>query len=130
MSRFCLLCFLILLLMPLAAYPALAQSPSGVISGAVSDRYGKPLEKASVRASNLDDGLTVESLTDKKGTYRMDKMSPGTYEVQVSLGPHGILKHQAKLTEGQSIEVDFVFDLREPRAVDPNYRPSPPSLIQ
>jgi len=113
----------------LAASLAMAQTDSGIISGKVVDRYGAPLKKASVRASNLDDGLVVESLTDEKGFFRMDKMSGGTYEVQVSLGPHGINKKKVKLPGGQSVKVDFVFDVREPRAVDPNYRPSPPSLI-
>ena len=107
----------------------MAQSDAGVISGVVVDRYGAPLKKVSVRASNLDDGLAVESFTDDKGAFRMDKMSAGTYEVQVSLGPQGIRKRKVKLPEGQSIKVDFVFDVREPRAVDPTYRPSPPSLI-
>lgn len=119
----------IMLVLLLAACPAMAQSDSGIISGKVVDRYGAPLKKASVRASNLDDGLVVESLTDDKGFFRMDKMSAGTYEVQVSLGPHGINKKKVKLPGGQSVKVDFVFDVREPRAVDPNYRASPPSLI-
>lgn len=130
MSRFWLLSFLILLLMPLTASLAMAQSPSGVISGTVVDRYGKPLAKAAVRACNQDDGMAVESFTDKKGIYLMDKMSPGTYEVQASLGLQGVLKREVKLPPDQSVKVDFVFDLREPRAIDPTYRPSPPSLIQ
>ena len=129
MSRRWLYMPLIMLALLLAASPAMAQSDSGIISGKVVDRYGTPLKKVSVRASNLDDGLAVESFTDNKGAFRMDKMSAGTYEVQVSLGPQGIRKRKVKLPEGQSIQVDFVFDVREPRAVDPTYRPSPPSLI-
>ena len=129
MSRPWLLVSFILVTLLFAVTPAMAQPDSGIISGKVSDRYGAPLRKASVRASNLDDGLVVESLTDEKGFFRMDKMSAGAYEVQVSLGPHGIHKRKVKLPEGQSIKVDFVFDVREPRAVDPTYRPSPPSLI-
>ncbi|MFH2125156.1 MAG: carboxypeptidase-like regulatory domain-containing protein [Pseudomonadota bacterium] len=129
MSRRWLYMPLIMLALLLAASLAMAQSDSGIISGKVVDRYGAPLKKASVRASNLDDGLVVESLTDEKGFFRMDKMSAGNYEVQVSLGPHGINKKKVKLPGGQSVKVDFVFDVREPRAVDPNYRASPPSLI-
>lgn len=129
MSRRWLLPPFILLILLCAVSLAMAQPDSGIISGKVLDRYGAPLKKASVRASNLDDGLVVESLTDEKGFFRMDKMSAGTYEVQVSLGPHGIHKRKVKLPQGQSVKVDFVFDVREPRAVDPNYRAEPPSLI-
>lgn len=129
MSRPWLLVSFIMVTLLFAVTPAMAQSDAGVISGVVVDRYGAPLKKVSVRASNLDDGLAVESFTDDKGAFRMDKMSAGTYEVQVSLGPQGIRKRKVKLPEGQSIKVDFVFDVREPRAVDPTYRPSPPSLI-
>lgn len=129
MSRPWLLVSFIMVTLLFAVTPAMAQSDAGVISGVVVDRYGAPLKKVSVRASNLDDGLAVESFTDDKGAFRMDKMSAGTYEVQVSLGPQGIRKRKVKLPQGQSIKVDFVFDVREPRAVDPTYRPSPPSLI-
>ncbi|MCB2193794.1 MAG: carboxypeptidase-like regulatory domain-containing protein [Deltaproteobacteria bacterium] len=129
MSRRFLMLSGFLLVLLLASFPALAQSDNGVISGMVVDRYGKPLKRASVRASNLDDGLTVETFTDEKGVYLVDSMSPGNYEVQASLGMQGILKRQVKLKKGQTLKVDFVFDIREPRAVDPTYRPAPPSLL-
>ncbi|MCF8043353.1 MAG: carboxypeptidase-like regulatory domain-containing protein [Desulfarculaceae bacterium] len=129
MSRPWLLACFIMVMLLFAGSPAMAQSESGVISGVVLDRYGAPLKTVSVRASNLDDGLTVESITDNKGFFRMDKMSAGSYEVQVSLGPQGIHKRKVKLPKGQSVKVDFVFDVREPRAIDPTYRPTPPSLI-
>lgn len=129
MSRpWLLVCFMMVVLL-FAGSPVMAQSESGVISGVVLDRYGAPLKTVSVRASNLDDGLAVESLTDDKGFFRMDKMSAGSYEVQVSLGPQGIHKRKVKLPDGQTVKVDFVIDVREPRAIDPTYRPTPPSLI-
>lgn len=125
MSRLRLLLPLCLLLTFCLAGSALAQNDSGVITGTVTDRYGEPLKKASVRASNLDDGLVVESLTGERGVFELNQMSPGTYEVQISLGPMGIRKRQIKLAPGQKVRVDFVFRVDEPRGVDPNYRPSP-----
>ena len=129
MSRGWLFLSITLIFLLSAVGSASAQSAEGVISGVVVDRYGKPLKRAAVRASNLDDGLTVESLTDDKGGFRMDQMTPGSYEVQASLGKLGVQTKKAKLPAGKSIRVDFMFDIREPRAVDPTYRPSPPSLI-
>jgi hypothetical protein len=128
-SRLRLLFPLCLILTFCLAGTALAQPDSGVITGKVTDRYGEPLKKVSVRASNLDDGLVVESLTGDKGVYKINQMSPGTYEVQISLGPMGIRKRQIRLDPGQTVRVDFVFQVEEERGVDPNYRPSPPSMI-
>lgn len=129
MSRRWLLPPFILLILLSVISLAAAQPATGIISGTVVDRYGKPLKKAAVRASNLDDGLTVESLTDRKGTFRMDQMSAGTYEVQASLGRHGVLSRKVKLQAGQTVSVDFIFNIEEPRSIDPAYRPSPPSMI-
>ncbi len=106
-----------------------AQTGTGLISGGVADRYGKGLPKMSVRASNLDDGLVVESITDKNGSYLIDQLTPGTYEVQASLGKQGVQTRKVKLEAGQKLRVDFAFEVKDPDIVDPTYRPEPPSLL-
>ncbi|MBU1274074.1 MAG: carboxypeptidase-like regulatory domain-containing protein [Proteobacteria bacterium] len=129
MSRLWLSLPLILMILLATVSLAGAQPASGLLTGSVLDRYGKPINRAAVRVSNLDDGLTVESLTDKKGTYRIDQLTPGTYEVMISLGPQGVLTRKVKLQAGETGRVDFVFSIKEHRQIDPTYRPAPPSLI-
>lgn len=129
MSRRRLFSSLLMLALLSLASLAGAQSADGTIAGLVTDRYGTPLKKAVVRASNLDDGLTVESITDDNGTYRINQMTAGHYEITLSMGALGVLTKKVKLEAGQSISVNFVFNIEEPRGIDPNYRAPPPSMI-
>jgi len=70
----------------IGARPVLAQSDNtGVIDGRVTDESKSPVPGASVTARNIATGLTRSSVSSALGTYRLDFLPPGTYEVVAEL---------------------------------------------
>jgi iron complex outermembrane recepter protein len=65
--------------------PALAQTPTGRISGVVRDSVNAPREGATVRATNAATGLTRSTITAANGTYAIAGLASGTYTVTASL---------------------------------------------
>ena len=74
-----------LALLPGALGPdaVLAQDPTGVIEGAVSDRTAAAVAGARVAARNLDTGLTKDTQSAADGFYRILLLPPGRYRVTV-----------------------------------------------
>ena len=50
-----------------------------VISGIVTDNYGRPISSQQLYADNLDFDINTSSYTDNFGTYRFDTLAPGSY---------------------------------------------------
>ena len=112
------------------ALPALAQPAPGQIAGAVANRYGEPIPGAAVRAEHLAEGFVVESITAGNGTYVITNLPPGAYKVEASVGRHAdVVVKKVKLAPGQKLKLNFVFDIKEPLKMDPNYRPTSPGLL-
>lgn len=63
---------------------AWAQLPTATLLGTVTDPQGAVVPGATVTATHIDTGLTRTVMTGNDGTYRLDAMPVGTYEVQVS----------------------------------------------
>src|SRR5690348_7814269 len=70
----------------LAAPAARAQSQTGSITGTVTDSSGAVLPGVSVSVSGetLIGGVQTQ-VTDAKGTYRFDRLPPGSYNVKFEL---------------------------------------------
>ena len=82
------LCRRYLSLVALAALggtPALAQTPTGRITGVVRDSLNVPRDGATVRATNNATGLTRSTTTAANGTYSIAGLAAGTYTVSASL---------------------------------------------
>jgi hypothetical protein len=60
-----------------AASPAHAQDPAGVIEGGVTDRTAAAVPAARVVAKNLDTGFTRETATASDGFYRLASLPVG-----------------------------------------------------
>ena len=74
------------LLLALAAVsPALAQGTNGLIEGTVFDQQGLALPGVAVTASNTRTGFSRAAISDAAGTYRINGLPVGEYEVKAAL---------------------------------------------
>src|SRR3989442_4093947 len=64
---------------------ALAQAPTGTISGAVTDESKAILPGVSIQVKNVETGATRTLVTDVNGRYRALNLTPGTYAVTAEL---------------------------------------------
>ena len=65
--------------------PLFAQSDTGVIDGRVFDESKAAVPGANVTARNVATGLTRSAVASDRGTYRIESLPPGTYEVTAEL---------------------------------------------
>jgi hypothetical protein len=63
---------------------ALGQVPAAAIHGSVRDTSGAVIVGASVTVRHPGTGLTRQATTEADGTFRVEALEPGTYEIAVS----------------------------------------------
>ncbi len=63
---------------------AMAQSVTGSITGTVTDPSGAVIAGAQVTAHNMDTGVDTVAKTSAEGTYRIDFLPAGHYQVTVA----------------------------------------------
>lgn len=80
-------------------------APGGVIKGTVIDFLGKPIQEGDVfyRDGNTSFGVPIE----KNGTYRIEGLAPGKYELSVIAGDKKVSRTGLAST-GQESTLDFV----------------------
>jgi outer membrane receptor protein involved in Fe transport len=76
---------LVLLLVPLAALPVLAQSATGAIAGTVVDASGGGLPGATVKATQSETGAARTVTSSATGTFRIPLLLVGNYAVSAEL---------------------------------------------
>jgi hypothetical protein len=74
----------VLLLGVLVSGVAWGQTSNGTLVGSVVDPAGAVVTKATVTAVSKEYGLPHESHTDSVGTYRLESLQPGIYDVTIS----------------------------------------------
>ena len=75
---------LIFSLMSLGVAPATAQVTKGSISGVLLDAQGAAVPGAEVKAINADTGETANTTSDASGLFRLNLLSIGKYNVEVT----------------------------------------------
>ena len=88
--------------------PLFAQSDTGVIDGRVFDESKAAVPGANVTARNVATGFTRSAVASDRGTYRIESIPPGRYEVTAEL--QGFATYIAKdivVQVGTSSTVDF-----------------------
>lgn len=75
---------LVLMIVSLLAPCLRAQEAEGTLSGKVTDSSGAAVADAKVSVKNIATGQSVEAQTDATGTYKVEKLAPGEYEVSAS----------------------------------------------
>jgi iron complex outermembrane receptor protein len=85
---------------------AVAQSPSGIISGIVKDSSGGVLPGVSVRIVNETTNTNLDVITSPDGSYRSESLAPGPYRVEVSLDGFETSERRIVLTAAQTAAND------------------------
>ncbi len=96
---------LVLLLTPRSVR---AQSDTGVIDGRVVDESQAAVPGVNVTAKNTNTGLTRSAVSGSQGTYRIEFLPPGTYDVTSELtGFATVVTKNVQVQVASSTTVDF-----------------------
>jgi hypothetical protein len=108
LGRSILLPLLVVLLVPL---PARAQF-SGVIQGTITDSQKAVVADVVVMVTNLQSGVTRESVTTSDGVFRVLSLGPGTYRVEaVKPGFLTALRESIAVAVSETVRVDFTLEV-------------------
>ena len=90
--------------------PVVPDPDPGAVTGTVTDADG-PLSGATV---TLDDGLTYSTTTAANGSYTIDGVDPGTYDVTASAAGYvPDTEEDVEVEAGQTVTVDFTLEPSE-----------------
>src|SRR4051794_8621835 len=98
----------VLTLLLIGARPARAQSDNtGVVDGRVADESKSPVPGATVTARNTATGLTRATVSSTLGTYRIEFLPPGAYEIIAELtGFARVVTKDVQVQVGSSTNID------------------------
>ena len=83
--------------------PALVQARSGILEGAVrSEETGEPLAGVQVGLAHL----RIGAVTDVEGTYRIERIPPGTHRVELRLIGFRAETRDVEIMEGRTTRLD------------------------
>lgn len=102
---------LILMQVAVLAAPGLAQTPTGVIAGTVTDPSGAVIPQARITASNTDTGLSRTLLAESDGTYTIAGLPAGTYQVVAEAPGMRRLMRLATVETGMTTAADLRMQL-------------------
>ena len=92
-----------------------AQSSNGTIVGTVTDSSGAAVPKAKVTGVSKDLGLERSTVTDSAGSYRLENLGPGSYDVSVEASGFSAfrmaniqVKGSLEVTANASLEVGSI----------------------
>ncbi len=87
---------------------AFAQQTNGTILGRILDGQGAAIPGASVTAKNPQTGFVRTVVSDSEGTYRLNALPVGQYEVAVELAGFSTIDRKGLVVNvGQTLTVDF-----------------------
>ena len=84
-----------------------AQTPTGTITGLVTDPTGAPVAAANVRLTNLDSGLTRSLTTSLEGDYNAVALPPGIYRLTAEAIGFSVLERTVTVATGAIITVNL-----------------------
>ncbi len=96
----------------LAAAHVGAQDPTGTIEGTVTDKTAATVAGARVVATNLDTGLTRDTIASSAGLFRLPLLPPGRYSVTVEAPQFATLVRQPiQVNVSQTVRLDLNLDV-------------------
>jgi hypothetical protein len=100
----------------------LAQSTQGLIVGTVTDATGAAVANATVRVTNIDTGIVIQTKADSAGLYQASNLVPGHYSIHLDAeGFKSVDLQQLMLTARQQLRADaslFAGDVTQQITVD------------
>ena len=104
--------FLLGFLLHAAVGAAHGQTNAGEIGGVVHDESGAVLPGATVTATHVDTGFSVERITDGDGRFYMAALPIGEWTISVELpGFRRVVRNGIFLDLGRTLDLDFRLDL-------------------
>ena len=101
-----------LFLFVLVVYSSAAQSPTGTISGIVTDPNGGSVGGAEVLVANDATRVQFAGKTNDEGLYVIPNLPPGSYRIQVSkVGFKTIIKPDVTLNVQDALAINFALPL-------------------
>jgi len=100
-----------LILVPLAALRAPAQSGTATLGGTVTDVSRAAVPGARIMLSNTDNGHKEVAVTDEVGHYVFRSLAPGKYRVEVSQPGFALFQRTLTLEGGAEARQDATLDL-------------------
>ncbi|HEY2930845.1 MAG TPA: carboxypeptidase regulatory-like domain-containing protein [Acidobacteriota bacterium] len=99
----------LMLLLCLIALPVRAQvTGAASIQGVITDNTGAVIPDAEVEARNLDSGVTLKTVTNSAGLYRVTGLVPGRYSIRVTAaGFDRTETPEVRLEVGQTARLDY-----------------------
>jgi len=92
----------------LLALTAIAQLPTGKITGIVTDSSGANIAGAEVAAENTATGIVLKTVTNESGDYTFPVLSPSRYRLLVrKAGFESINRSGIELAVSQTARIDF-----------------------
>jgi len=92
-----------------------AQTPTGVVSGVVTDPSGASIAKAAIRLTNAS-GASLDTTTNRDGFYEFKGLLPGTYALKaVAKGFALFTQENVQILEGQTqkLNISLVIQIEE-----------------
>lgn len=91
-----------------AAPRVFAQQQLGAIQGTIKDTSGALVPGVTVTVRNLATGVTLKTVSNETGVYRMPGLDPGRYEVAAELmGFRKMVEQQVVVSVGATVGLDF-----------------------
>jgi len=103
----------LLLILFLAEVTLLAQTPTGMIVGTVTDPTGAVISSAAITIVNRATGLTRTSTTNPDGSYAVPALPVGFYEIRAGAVGFSTLVQQASVAAGSTTTVDLSLRIGE-----------------
>jgi hypothetical protein len=91
---------------------AFAQSGSGTITGTIKDASGAPIPAVRVKVANTASGVSVETVSNEAGIYRVASLVPAAYRLEVDApGFERLLRTGVVVEVGQVVALDVTLNV-------------------
>src|ERR1700675_2195714 len=102
----------LMLLAVLACMLALAQAPTGIITGTLTDESGAVIPNATITITNKATGVVARtSITDAQGYYSAPSLPAGDYEVRAEVSGFRTVQREATVQAGSTTTVNMPMTL-------------------
>ena len=103
--------FFLLVVMALSASVSFAQF-SGSVAGTVQDASGAAVPKANVTIVHIATQITNAAVTDANGTFNVESLAPGTYEITAEAAGFAKTVQRVVLNTNQRLAVTMTLSLK------------------